>query len=367
MELDVTIQLGGEDVPVGRLFTHARKGMESASFSYDADYIAREYAFPLAPDMPLMPGSIHTQGAALFRVFEDCTPDRWGRGLMVRSERALAREEGRTARSLLEGDLLVGVSDYARQGAIRLWSHGTALSQGSQGVPREVSIPALLAASDRAATDMDADIHDLVAAGSSLGGARPKASVIDEHGRLAIAKFPKAEESVLEDVAGWERTAAQLAERCDIRVPATRILRVANRSVLLTERFDRLDDRRIPYMSGLTAIQGTDGRSYSYLDLVDYLEQEGSHPEEDIQELWRRILLSCALGNTDDHMRNHGLLWDGVGWRLAPMFDVNPTMGDNPKLLSTAIDYEVRDADQRARWRHASTIVSRRRKPARRR
>lgn len=344
MELEVTIQLDGGDVLAGRLYTRVRHGVESASFTYDAAYLASPRAIALDPSMPLSAGTLHAGALPMFRAFGDCMPDRWGRNLMLRAERATAREEGRTARSLFEADLLAGVSDETRQGALRFWRDGIALAPSASGVPCEVSIPALLASADRAARDMDADVRDLLAAGSSLGGARPKASVRDEKGVLNVAKFPKADELPDEDVCAWENVAAQLARRAGMRVPPTRLMRVAGRSVLLLERFDREGARRIPYISGLTAIQGVDGERYSYFDLVEFLEESGSAPGEDLPELWRRALFSCAIGNVDNHLRNYGFLHDGRGWRLAPSFDVNPTPGDEPKYLSTALDYEVAEA-----------------------
>ncbi len=344
MELNVTVQIDGEDVLAGILYAHARRGIESASFRYDAGYLADHRAFPLAPDMPLSDASLHTAGESMFRVFEDCMPDRWGRNLMLRAERRSARSERRAMRALLEVDYLAGVADEARQGALRFWAEGVPIAGIADGVPREVRIPELLSAADRAAEDLDADVGDLVAAGSSLGGARPKASVIDEHGSLNIAKFPKADELPAQDVCAWEKTALDLAERCGIRVPKTRLLRVGGRSVLLLARFDRKGDRRVSYLSGLTAVQGDDGGRYSYLDLVSFLEEEGSSPEADIQELWQRVLFSCAVGNTDDHMRNHGFLRDKEGWRLSPAFDVNPTPGDSSKFLRSAIDYDNDEA-----------------------
>lgn len=161
---------------------------------------------------------------------------------------------------------------------------------------------------------------------------------------LNIAKFPKAEETPAEDVCAWEGVALELASLCGMRVPATRLVRVAGRAVLLLGRFDRRGSSRVAYLSGMSAVQGQDGKSYSYLELVDFLEMEGSAPEQDVRELWLRVLFSCALGNTDDHLRNHGFLRDAGGWRLCPLFDVNPTQGDGEKYLSTAIDLDRRDA-----------------------
>ena len=344
MRYDVTVQLAGEDVPAGVLHTNVRRGVETASFSYADSYLARPDAFAFSPDLPLAPGAQHSAGSRLFGAFEDCMPDRWGRNLLLREERRLARGESRTARTLFESDYLVGVSDLTREGALRLWQDGEALASSQAGVPKEARIPDLLTASDLAVSDMDADVRDLLAAGSSLGGARPKASVLDENGLLCVAKFPKADEGKLEDVCAWEHVVQVLAGKAGMDVPRTRLLRVGGRAVLLSQRFDRAGDVRLSYLSGLSAIQGADGGNYSYLELVDFIEREGAHPVRDSQELWRRILLSCAVGNTDDHMRNQGLLREGKGWRLAPLFDVNPTPGDNPKYLSCSIDLDRPDA-----------------------
>lgn len=345
MECEVTIQLGGQDIPCGRLYTNARRGVESATFSYDPNYLRRDDAFALSSDLPLSEGSIHTAGKALFDAFEDCMPDRWGRNLMLRSERLDARRQSRAARTLFEGDMLAAVSDFARQGALRIWVDGTSVAEPEFGVPREVDLPRLLAQADLAAEDMDADIRDLFQAGSSLGGARPKASVVDETGELHIAKFPKPDESPLDDICAWEYVALALAERCGISTPEARIVRIAGRSLLLTKRFDRRGSERVPFMSGLAAIGGVDGGTYSYLELVDFLEREGADPSADIRQLWKRILFSCAIGNTDDHMRNHGFLRLGGGWRLSAAYDVNPTAGDNQKYLRCAIDFDERRAN----------------------
>lgn len=348
MEYRVSVQMEGADVFAGTLYVNARRGVQSASFRYDPAYLADDRAFPLSPDMPLAEGTLHTQGESLFRAFEDCMPDRWGRNLMLRGERMLALRENRAMRTLLEADYLAGVSDASRQGALRIWSDGAPVACAGEGVPREVSVPGLLAAADAAADDLDADVGDLIAAGSSLGGARPKASVVDEHGFLCIAKFPKADEGSIEDVCAWEKTVLDIAKDVDIRVPETRLLRVSGRSVLLLRRFDRDGEVRIPYISGLTAIQGNDGGRYSYLDLVSFLEEEGSSPQDDIPELWRRILFGCAVGNTDDHMRNHGFLRERNGWRLSPAFDVNPTPGNNSKHLRSFIDFDNDEAQPAA-------------------
>ena len=247
MQAEVTVQIGGVDIQAGHLYSRVRHGVESASFAYADSYLENPAAFALAPDMPLVHGAIHSQGMSMFRAFRDCMPDRWGRNLMIRAERQRAAHEHRTQRTLFETDLLLAVNDETRQGAIRLWNeHGIAMSESEVGVPREISIPGLLSSADLAARDMNADIRDLLDAGSSLGGARPKASIRDERGHLLIAKFPNADESSLDDVGAWEHVAFQLAAQAGIDVPHSRLLRVAGRSVLLSQRFDRHDGNRVP-------------------------------------------------------------------------------------------------------------------------
>lgn len=338
MQLTVTIQISGKDVATGKLFTQIRNGVETSSFTYEPSYLQNQHAFPLAPDMPLTAGTFHAQG--MIAAFNDAMPDRWGKNLLQRAEAKVAAQENRTPRTLFESDYLTGVSDTTRQGALRFWADEAPVAPQKTGVPKEVSIPALLGESYLLEEDENADVQDLFDAGSSLGGARPKASVVNEREALCIAKFPKKDESLVEDTCAWEFVALQLAKKAGINVPATKLLRIGGKAVLLSERFDRKQDTRVPYMSGLTAIQGKDGGQYSYLELVDFLEQYGSKPEVDIKELWSRILFSCLIGNTDDHMRNHGFLWDGKGWRLSPAFDINPTPGNGYKFLRNTIDFD---------------------------
>lgn len=349
MELVITVEIDGMDILCGHLFQNVRHGTETTSFAYDPSYLANPKAFALGPDMPLGYGTFHSQGLGNLRAFEDCMPDRWGRNLLLRAERMEAREEHRTERTLFEADMLAGVTDLTRQGAIRVWTQGgtTPLATTKEGVPREVSLPSLLDAADLAVEDLDADVRDLIAAGSSLGGARPKASVRADNGDLLIAKFPKADEGPLDDICAWEQVGISLMASSGIDVPRSRLVRISGRSVLLLNRFDCNVNERIPYMSGLTAVQGADGERYSYLELVEFIEDEGANPSRDLPELWRRALFSCVVGNTDNHLRNYGFLHDEAGWSLSPAFDVNPTIGGGEKYLATALDFNEPEADVR--------------------
>lgn len=374
----VTVELDGEDVRCGTLDQNVRNNHESVTFIYDPTYLENPSAFPLGPDMPLGLGGFHSSGMGQLRAFGDCMPDRWGRNLMKREEARLAAEQGRIPRTLFELDMLCGVNDAQRQGAIRLWDEdGNVLAAPDVGVPREVDLPALLDAADLAAEDLTADVHDLFAAGSSLGGARPKASVCDAEGNLYIAKFPKKDESQLDDVCAWEKVALDIFAACGLETPSSRLLRISGRSVLLVSRFDREAGRRIPYISGISAIGGRDGEDgYSYLDLVDFLFAQGSDVQADKARLWRHALLSAAIGNTDNHMRNFGFLRAERGWRLSPFFDVNPTrlegsdrfavgIGDDgsPHSVAACMDlaglYDVGAEDARAFVGVAAQVISR--------
>ncbi|MGD9694192.1 MAG: type II toxin-antitoxin system HipA family toxin [Thermoleophilia bacterium] len=342
--VEVWVAHGGEDVLAGRLWVARRGRGESATFVYDQGWVARSGAYPLQPALgPLTTAPFHTDGTrALFGAFADGAPDRWGRALMMRAARRRASARGRTSSSLGELDFLLGVRDDTRQGALR-YRHpgeGAFLSPPEEGVPALIDLPELLAASVRFERDEAAseDVRLLLRAGSSLGGARPKAHVRDVRGRLALAKFPSVRTDDW-DVMAWEKTALDIARSAGLRVSAASLHRVDGRNVLVVERFDRSrDGARIGYLSAMSLVDGRDGEPGSYLDLAETVEIESSAPEEDLSELWSRILLSVLISNTDDHLRNHGFLREGRGWRLAPLFDVNPNPDPGNDVLSTMID-----------------------------
>ena len=339
-DIRVTIQLGGHDVPCGSIRRTVHRSSETLCFRYDTSYLSRPDAFALCPGMPLDSGVTYSDGAADLGALNDSMPDRWGRSLMLREERIAARAEGRAARTLRDLELLCGSDDVQRQGALRLWDRdGSALAPSDSGVPREVDLPRLLDAASLAERDLDADLGDLFAAGSSLGGARPKASVRDGQGRLWIAKFPKASETALDDVCAWEDVALETMRLSGVPTPRRRLLRVRGSAILLTERFDRAGDTRIPYMSGMSAVDGRDGdHTLTYLDLAEFIAAEGSAVRRDLERLWTHALVSSAIGNTDNHMKNFGLLRDGNGWTLSPTFDVNPPRLPTCKAVATSLD-----------------------------
>jgi serine/threonine-protein kinase HipA len=291
----------------------------------------------------LGPGPFHTAaGTKLFGSIGDSAPDRWGRMLMRRAERRRAGKEGGTPHSLREIDFLLMVNDEARQGALRfaLNEGGPYLSgHGPQKIPPLVELPRLLSASERVAAENETedDLRLLLAPGSSLGGARPKASTRDRDGQLAIAKFPNRGDEI--NVVLWEALSLKLAAKAGIEVPVWRIETVRKRPVLLLRRFDRAASRRIPFLSAMSMLGAKDNEERSYLEFVDALRQHGARPKEDMRALWRRIVFTILISNTDDHLRNHGFLYAGpAGWRLSPAYDLNPVPADiKPRILSTAI------------------------------
>jgi len=332
-EVEVHVDLDGQTHLVGRLWSRLNKGREGASFAYDSSWLASPLRFPLEPALSLDKGSHHTrQGHSLFGALGDSAPDRWGRMLMKRMERRTAEREGRKSRALLEIDYLLMVDDAIRPGALRFKEAGAKsfLAGGSPKIPPVVYLSKLLSASDRVVADKesDEDLRLLLAPGSSLGGARPKAAVTDSDGRLLIAKFPHAEDEY--SVERWSFLALNLARKAGINIPPCRIASVDDRSVLLVERFDRQGARRIPFLSAMSMLGAADGETHSYLEMVDALRQYGAAPKEDQRELWRRVLFSVLISNVDDHLRNHGFLYDSAqrGWRLSPAYDINPVPPD---------------------------------------
>lgn len=344
LAVEVVVQIGGEDVPAGRLWAHRRRNAESATFAYDEGYLTRRDAYELDPALPFATGQQQTPvGRATFGAFSDCAPDRWGRRLIDRVERLRAKREGVAARSFGEVDYLLGVRDDLRQGALRFRHPGATvyLADEEEGVPPLLELPRLLGAADRLERDEAAEeeLRILLRGGSSLGGARPKAHVIDAEGRVAIAKFPSAADEW--DVNRWEEVALRLARAAGVKVSDSRLHVIDGKSVLVVARFDRVGPVRVGYVSAMTMLEAVDGDRASYLEIADVIERNSPAARDDLRELWRRIAFSVLISNTDDHLRNHGFLrTSSAGWALAPAFDLNPDPAPGPKLLSTAIDFD---------------------------
>lgn len=330
--------LHGDDYPtlVGTAHFTRQRGRISTTFIYDTEFLSGN-GIPIDPALPLVSGAQHQNG--LVRAFADSAPDRWGRGPIDKAERARAYDEGRAPRRLDDLDYLLGVSDDTRQGALRFRHRGRVEFLGPRStVPRLVSLPALLNASDAVTSDDDpsAAVKQLLDTGTTgLGGARPKASVRLEDGSLAIAKFPHSSDGW--DVMAWEATALDLLERVGIRTPQRRLTTVGERSVLILRRFDRTPrGHRVGYISAMTALGASDGDHRDYADIAEAVRDLSLSPRQDHLELFDRVVAGVALGNTDDHLCNHGFLTDGTAWTLSPTFDVNPNP-DLHELRSTSI------------------------------
>jgi len=342
-EVFVYVELDCAPHLVGRLWARMRQGRESATFEYAPAWLDHPARFSLDPALALGPGPHHTVAdTPLFGAIGDSAPDRWGRMLMRRQERKRAERTGKTPRTLHEVDILLLVDDEARQGALRFAERegGPFLMEaGIERIPPLVELPKLLSAAERVLDDKDTndDLRLLIAPGSSLGGARPKASIREKNGHLAIAKFPRRDDEV--NTVLWEATALALAKKTGIAVSSARVERVAKKPVLILQRFDRDGARRIPFLSAMSMLGASDHDTRSYLEVVDALRQYGAAPREDMEELWRRLVFNILISNTDDHLRNHGFLYEnGNGWRLSPAYDLNPVPVDiKPRILSTAI------------------------------
>ncbi|HTC60827.1 MAG TPA: HipA domain-containing protein [Solirubrobacteraceae bacterium] len=338
--VEVVVQLAGEDVAAGRMWTHRRRGAQSATFTYFDNYLQSPDAYALDPALQLYSGQQQTpEGRALFGAFSDAAPDGWGRRLLRRSELTDAREQGRTEREVAEVDYLLGVRDDLRQGALRFRhdEQGGFLAHEREGIPHLIDLPRLLNAAEQLERDEVSaeDLRLLLEGGSSLGGARPKAHVLDREGRLGIAKFP-APQGDDWDVIAWEAVALSLARDAGIAVPEFELHPVAGRPVLILTRFDRSKLGRSGYVSAMTLLEARDGEGSSYIEIAEAIEEHSPRAGDDLAELWRRIVFGILISNTDDHLRNHGFLRTSTaGWSLSPAFDLNP----NPRRreFSTSI------------------------------
>jgi serine/threonine-protein kinase HipA len=321
-EIFVSIMLDEETYPVGKLWFYNRKGRESALFEYNREWLSNPHRFALEPALLLSKGQFY-RDKALFGAISDSAPDRWGRVLMRR-----ANDTGRT---LSEIDYLLGVSDEIRQGALRFSEKedGAYLSASDgQSIPPIITLPELLVAAENFIDDTESleQLKLLLAPGASLGGARPKASVIDKDGNYCIAKFPRKDDDT--DVVRWEAVALTLAKQAGINIPEWKLINILDKPVLIVKRFDRVGKNRIPYLSAMSLIGATndDGLVHSYVEIANAIVQNSAEPNKDLEELWRRMVFGVIISNTDDHLRNHGFLYNNKGWRLSPAFDLNPNI-----------------------------------------
>ncbi|WP_129700518.1 type II toxin-antitoxin system HipA family toxin [Kocuria carniphila] len=322
--VEVFMDRDGDPILVGQAHFTRHRSQISTTFLYDPTYLVHG-GTSIDPALPLVSGAQHQVG--LVRAFADSAPDRWGRNLIEKAERVRARREHRSLRRLDDLDFLLGVSDDTRQGALRYRIDGDGSFVGEPSrVPQLIALPELLSASDRLSSEDDpsAAVKQLLETGTTgLGGARPKASVRLEDGALAIAKFPHSSDRW--DMMAWEMTALDLLEAVGIRTPARRLTAVGDRNVLILRRFDRTDHgHRIGYISAMTALGANDGDHRDYAEIAEAIRDLSLSPKSDHRELFDRVVASVVLGNTDDHLRNHGFLADHGSWTLSPAFDVNP-------------------------------------------
>ena len=325
---------------MGILHSELLRGKEIFSFEYDEEWLQSEHAQLLDPDLQLYPGLFyqHDERKHNFGLFLDSSPDRWGRILMRRREAAMARKEKRPEQNLFETDYLLGLYDGHRMGALRFKVDldGPFLNDNKEmASPPWTSIQELETISLRLEEDKVVDDPDylkwlnmLVAPGSSLGGARPKASIIGSDNCLWIAKFPSRNDAV--DIGGWEMVTYELAKSAGINMAESKAKKFStSHHTFLTKRFDRTSNgKRIHFASSMTMLGYTDGQDYrdgaGYLDLVEFIVANGAKVNADIEELWRRIVFSICVSNTDDHLRNHGFILSDKGWILSPAYDINP-------------------------------------------
>ncbi|OZI37183.1 HipA domain protein [Bordetella genomosp. 10] len=314
-------------------------------FHYERDWLRDPRAFALDPDLSLDEHPFFPKPElGNFGIFLDSSPDRWGQTLMKRREALLAKDEQRPPRTLYAWDFLIGVQDLTRQGALRFRRPGTEefLGDEKMAAPPVTTLRELEAVayqlSNRRIDDLDALrkwLAVLVAPGASLGGARPKANFTETDGSLWIGKFPARDDD--RDVGAWEYVVHQLAQEVGIDVPPAKLIKLNNDfHTFCVQRFDRANSSRRFYASAMTLLRKTQSEGTSYLELAQFIRAQGDaeHADADLEQLFRRVAFNVAVGNRDDHLRNHGFVLGKTGWRLAPAFDVNPNIDKAEHVLN---------------------------------
>ena len=346
--IEIYIDYDGGTHFVGRCRYVAKRRGQSSVFEYSDEWLAHPDAFAIDPEnMPLQRGPVYSSSdkSALPGALRDTAPDRWGQRLIKRAFRKAGEE-----RALSEIDYLLAITDRTRIGALRYKRAGEDTFDQDMGhyrVPPLIQLPALVNAADavQANTETAEDLKLLLNEGSPLGGARPKSAVVDKDGTLAIAKFPKSDDD--RSIPHGEVLAMILAREAGLTVADARLQDVAGRPVALIKRFDRQGEQRIPFLSAMSLLGLNDGDEATYTDIAESIRMYSSAPVEDLHELWRRVVFNVLTGNLDDHLRNHGFLYDRQGkWRLSPAYDLNPVpQAEKARELTTWISEEGPAAD----------------------
>ena len=345
--IEIHIDYGGETRLVGRCRYATKVRNQTSVFEYADEWLSFSEAFALDPaNLPLSSNPVYSSSekSALPGAMRDTAPDRWGQQLIRRAIRKSGEK-----RFISEIDYLLGINDQTRIGALRYKREGETDFDhyiGGYRVPPLIRLPALLNAADavQSNTETADDLKLLLNEGSPLGGARPKSAVIDNDGQLAIAKFPKPDDD--RSIPHGEILALTLAQRSGLNAAFGQLLTVAGRSVALIKRFDRAGEHRFPFLSAMSLLGLKNGETATYTDIAECIRMYSSAPIEDLHELWRRIVFGVMIGNLDDHLRNHGFLYDGDGkWRLSPAYDLNPVpLEEKVRELTTWISEEGPEA-----------------------
>lgn len=341
----------GMDFPrqVGTLMVSQVKGRRSYSFEYDKSWVHSKEQMVIDPDIGWYSGLQYPVEKENFGIILDSMPDSWGRTLMKRRAAQKAREKGKPTPKLFDVDFLLGVYDKSRLGGLRfkLDPDGPFLDDSEEfpappwSSVRELQHAAFVVEESDDASELKKWLDILLAPGSSLGGARPKANILDNNGHLWIAKFPSKNDVI--DKAAWEYLAYNLAVSAGVEMAESKIEKVAGKyHTFFTKRFDREGDTRIHFASAMTMTGNTEEKlrrkTASYLEIAEFIQFYGAYIESDLHQLWRRIIFNIAISNTDDHLRNHGFIINGKGWKLSPAFDVNPSIDKAGLSLNIDID-----------------------------
>ena len=341
---------------IGILSAQQAKGRKAFGFSYDADWISSREQLLLDPDIAWYSGQQYPNGKENFGVFLDSMPDTWGKTLMKRRAAFNAQEHGKPAPVLYDIDFLLGVHDLSRMGALRFKRvpDGDFLDNDSVSpIPpwasiRELQYGAKLIESNEDTVEVRKWLAMLMAPGSSLGGARPKANILDQHGHPWIVKFPSRNDTT--DKGAWEYLAYRLAVGAGIDMAESRLEHIAGPyHTFFTKRFDREKQDRIHFASAITMTGKNEelirDETPSYLDIVEFIQFSGTQIEEDLHQLWRRVVFNILISNTDDHLRNHGFILNDKGWRLSPAFDINPSIDKEGLALNIDMNNNALDLD----------------------